>query len=243
MTETSVAAGIAAKRLTPAFAFKLASVEEAQGNSGAFAGYASTFGGPADSYGDVIAPGAFARSLAEHKTAGSLPALLWQHDSHALIGKWLSIVEDGRGLAVAGKLTLEVQRAREAYALLRDGALNGLSIGFRTRASKLQKGGGRVLTDIELLEISLVTLPANAAARVGDVKGAGSITTIRDYEAALRDGLGFTPRAAKRLAAGGWPALAEREVRDGRDELAAALKRAARWFSEQTERIPDDAAS
>ena len=88
-----------------------------------------------------------------------------------------------------------------------------------------------------------MTVARHPAARVGDVKRAQGIATIRDYEAALRDGLGFTPRAAKRLAAGGWPALAEREVRDGRDELAAALKRAARWFSEQTERIPDDAAS
>lgn len=236
--------GTAVKRLSPAFAFKLATVEEA----GRFAGYASTFGGPADSFGDVIAPGAFARSLAEHKAAGSAPAMLWQHDSHSLIGRWSAVTEDERGLAVEGKLTLEVQRAREAYALMQDGALNGLSIGFRTRASRLQQGGGRVLTDIELLEISLVTLPANSGARIGDVKagtkyGAGEIATIRDYEAALRDGLGFTPRAAKRLAAGGWPALAEREVRDGRDALAAALQRAGRWFSEQTEGTPDDAAS
>jgi len=231
--------GNAVKRLSPAFAFKLAAVEAA----GSFAGYASTFGGPADSFGDVIAPGAFARSLAEHKAAGTAPAMLWQHDSHALIGRWTSLSEDARGLAVEGKLTLEVQRAREAYALMQDAALNGLSIGFRTRASRLQQGGGRVLTNIELLEISLVTLPANSGARVGDVKACGGISTIRDYEAALRDGLGFTPRAAKRLAAGGWPALAEREVRDGRDALAAALQRAGRWFSEQTEGTHDDAAS
>ena len=223
----------AIRRLSPAFEFRLATVEAA----GAFKGYASTFGGPPDSYGDVIARGAFAKSLAEHTQAGTMPAMLWQHDSHALIGRWQVIGEDARGLAVEGKLTLEVQRAREAYALLKDGALNGLSIGFRTRASRAGGEGGRVLTDIELLEISLVTLPANSAARVGDVKGADGITTIRDFEAALRDGLGFSVRAAKRLAAGGWPALADRDGRpEGLDELAGALRRAGRWFSQQTEK-------
>ncbi len=217
------------KRLSPAFKFEPAAVETA----GNFVGYASTFGGPPDSYGDVIASGAFARSLSEHRDAGSQPAMLWQHDSRAVIGRWASIAEDGRGLKVEGRLTLEVQRAREAYALLQDGALNGLSIGFRTRASRPQKGGGRLLTDIELLEVSLVTLPANALARVRDVKSAGEIATIREFEAALRDAHGFSSRAAKRLAAGGWPAFADREVRDeGLEELAATLRRAAERLSD-----------
>ncbi len=219
------------KRLSPAFEFKLASVEAA----GAFTGYASTFGGPPDSFGDVIASGAFARSLTEHRASGTQPAMLWQHDSRTVIGRWQAIAEDGRGLAVEGKLTLEVQKAREAYALIKDGALNGLSIGFRTRASRPQKGGGRLLTDIELMEISLVTLPANALARVHDVKAVAGLRTIRDFEAALRDELGFSSRAAKRLAAGGWPALAEREVRnDGLEELAATLRRAAQRLSNLT---------
>ena len=219
------------KRLSPAFKFTLDEVEVA----GSFSGYASTFGGPPDSFGDVIASGAFARSLSEHRGAGTLPAMLWQHDSRAVVGRWREVVEDRRGLRVEGKLTLEVQRAREAYALLKDGALNGLSIGFRTRASRPQKGGGRLLTDIELMEISLVALPANAMARVRDVKTAEGIATIRDYEAALRDALGFSARAAKRLAAGGWPAFIGREVRDeGLEELAATLKRAADRLSNFT---------
>ena len=154
------------KRLSPAYAFKLARLEAA----GSFSGYASTFGGPPDSYGDVIAPGAFARALAEHESSGSRPAMLWQHDTRAPIGLWTRLREDQRGLAVEGKLTLEVQRAKEAYALLRDGALGGLSIGFRTRRSEAGEHGGRLLTELELLEISLVTLPANAAARVATVK-------------------------------------------------------------------------
>jgi len=224
------------KRLSPPFAFKLATVDEA----GIFRGYASTFGGPPDSFGDVIAGGAFAKSLHEHAVAATTPAMLWQHDTREVIGKWLAVTEDGRGLAVEGKLTLAVQKAREAYALLKDGALNGLSIGFRTRASNPQKQGGRVLTDIELMEISLVTLPANAAARVADIKAAGTITTIRDYEAALRDALGFAPRTAKRLASGGWPALAERDVRgEALEELAGLLRAAARRYSIAPKRNPD----
>ena len=222
------------KRLSPAYEFKLARIEAA----GQFGGYASTFGGPPDSYGDVIAAGAFARGLAEHQARGSLPAMLWQHDSGAPIGRWLTLAEDARGLVVEGRLTLEVQKAREAYALLRDGALNGLSIGFQTRRSQAGEHGGRLLTDIDLLEISLVTLPANSAARVAAVKSRGRIETIRQLESALREELGFSHRAAKRLASGGWPALAERDVRGGGPEdLAAVLRRATDSLSEYTERI------
>ncbi len=222
------------KRLSPAYQFKLATIETA----GGFAGYASTFGGPPDSFGDVIAAGAFARGLAEHRARGSLPAMLWQHDAGAPIGRWLSLREDERGLVVEGRLTLEVQKAREAYALLRDGALNGLSIGFQARRSEAGKHGGRLLTDIDLLEISLVTLPANSAARVAAVKSRGRIETIRQLETALRDELGFSHRAAKRLASGGWPALTERDVPGGGSEdLAAVLRRATACLSAYTERM------
>lgn len=233
MTDESLSPAPGQKRLSPAYSFKLARIEEA----GRFEGYASTFGGPPDSYGDVIAPGAFARALAEHAAAGSRPAMLWQHDTRAPIGRWSRIVEDERGLAVEGRLTLEVQRAKEAYALLRDGALGGLSIGFRTRRSEAGEHGGRLLTELELLEISLVTLPANRAAMVAAVKAAARIDTIRDFETALRDELGFSHRAAKRLASGGWPALEERDVPGGAlDELAAVLRRAAESLSTTTER-------
>lgn len=222
------------KRLSPAYAFKLSMIEAA----GEFGGYASTFGGPPDSFGDVIASGAFARGLAEHRSRGSLPAMLWQHDTAAPIGRWLALAEDERGLVVEGRLTLEVQKAREAYALLRDGALNGLSIGFQTRRSEAGTHGGRLLTDIDLLEISLVTLPANSGARVAAVKSRGRIETIRQFEGALRDELGFSHRAAKRLASGGWPALTERDVPGGGPEdLAAVLRRATDSLSDYTERM------
>ena len=140
--------------------------------AGLLAGYASVFDGEPDSYGDVIAKGAFTKSLAEHKAAGSTPLLLWQHDPTEPIGVWLSLREDATGLAVTGRLILETRRGQEAYALLKAGALNGLSIGFRTRASERRSGGGRILQDLELIEISLVSIPAASRARVTSVKTA-----------------------------------------------------------------------
>ncbi|MCH7953732.1 MAG: HK97 family phage prohead protease, partial [Chloroflexi bacterium] len=101
-------------------------------DAGTFSGLASTFGPPADSFGDVIAAGAFKKTLAEHKANGTNPLLLWSHDTAEPIGKWLNIKETGDGLAVTGKLTLGVQKAKELHALLLDDAINGLSIGFTT---------------------------------------------------------------------------------------------------------------
>lgn len=191
-------------------------------DEGTFEGFGSTFGGASDSFGDVIARGAFAASLKEHKAADTLPALLWQHDTRSPIGRWLEMSENARGLKVKGKLTLGVQQAAEAHALMLDEAIDGLSIGFRTRKSEPLKDGGRKLTEIELLEVSVVTMPANSRARVTGVKAADSITTIRDFEAVLRDELGFSARAAKKLAAHGWSALADRD--DQESEAIEVLK-------------------
>lgn len=147
-------------------------VKFATDEAGTLIGYASVFEGEPDSHGDVIARGAFTRSLAEHKAAGSAPLLLWQHDPSEPIGVWLALREDATGLHVIGKLILETRRGQEAYALLKAGALNGLSIGFHTRASERRNGGGRVLQDLDLIEISLVSIPAATRARVTSVKAA-----------------------------------------------------------------------
>jgi HK97 family phage prohead protease len=112
-------------RLSPAFCFKAAGIDEA----GVFTGLASTFGGPRDAYGDVIAPGAFAGTLAEHAKNGSMLGLLWAHELSEPIGRWLTLKESREGLEAAGNLTLETKRGAEAYALMKDRAL-GLSIGF-----------------------------------------------------------------------------------------------------------------
>ncbi len=139
---------------------------------GLFEGYASLFG-VRDLGGDIVAPGAFRETLDRRGAVGV--KMLWQHESAEPIGTWLSIVEDGRGLRVRGQLNLVVARAREALALLRDGVVDGLSIGFRAERSTKQSGGGRLLQKIDLWEISLVTFPMLPQARVGSVKRAPMI--------------------------------------------------------------------
>jgi len=129
-----------------------------------FEGYASLFG-VADSAGDVVQAGAFAQSL---RTRGPAKVrMLYQHFAHEPIGVWQIIREDSRGLYVRGRLVTDTQRGRECLALLAEGALNGLSIGFRTvRARRDAKTGLRALLEIELWEISVVTFPLLAQSQV-----------------------------------------------------------------------------
>ncbi len=128
------------------------------------AGYASLFGA-ADQGGDVVQSGAYAASLASLRAAGRSVRMLWQHDPSRPIGVWDEVREDAKGLFVRGRLLLEVQAAREAHALLKAGAIDGLSIGYRTRRSE-KAAGGRLLHEIELWEVSLVTFPMLPDARV-----------------------------------------------------------------------------
>src|SRR3712207_5134702 len=105
-------------------------VKWAPADAGTFTGYASVFA-VRDSYGDIVQPGAFAASLAAHEAAGTTPLLLWQHRVDAPIGTWTELREDAHGLRVTGRLVLDTPEGAKAYALLKAGALNGLSIGFR----------------------------------------------------------------------------------------------------------------
>lgn len=132
--------------------------------AGVFCGYASLFG-ETDLGGDVVAPGAFRASLKKRGPQGV--RMLFQHDPAQPIGRWLDIAEDHKGLRVVGKLNLDVARARELAALIRDGALDGLSIGYKTIRSARAPGGARKLLALDLWEISLVTFPMLPGARVG----------------------------------------------------------------------------
>jgi HK97 family phage prohead protease len=135
---------------------------------GVFEGYASLFG-VADLGKDVVMPGAFADSL-KRREANAV-RLLWQHDPATPIGRWLSIREDGRGLRVRGKLNLAVERARDIHALMREGAVDGLSIGFRVERARAERPTGlRRLEKLDLWEISVVTFPMLPGARVENVK-------------------------------------------------------------------------
>jgi HK97 family phage prohead protease len=148
---------------------KRANLAASQANeAGAFAGYASVFGA-VDSTGDVIMPGAFAGSL--QKRGVSSVKMLWQHQATEPIGVWTRIVEDRRGLKVEGQLDLSVARARETLSLIRSGAVDGLSIGFKTKRATLDKQNGlRKLLEVDLWEISIVTFPALELARIESAK-------------------------------------------------------------------------
>lgn len=149
--------------------------------AGTFEGYGAIFGEP-DSYGDTIKAGAFKKAI----SAKTKPAMFWQHDQREPIGAWLELAEDARGLKVKGKLVTEVPRAAAALALVKAGALNGLSIGFRVRASERGPNGGRILTDVELIEISLVSLPAASKARITSVKGSAGAAGLAAFNETVR---------------------------------------------------------
>ncbi len=129
------------------------------------AGYASLFGAT-DQGGDVVQAGAYGASLARLRTRNSGVKMLWQHDPTQPIGVWDEVREDGRGLWVKGRLLTEVRAAREAHVLLQAGAIDGLSIGYRTIRSEKAQSGQRLLHEIELWEVSLVTFPMLPEARV-----------------------------------------------------------------------------
>ncbi|OEO23094.1 prohead protease [Pseudomonas sp. J237] len=189
---------------------------------GCFSGFASTYGGEPDSYGDVIAPGAFTESLAAHAKAGTRPALLWQHDQRCPIGIWTGFDDSDEGLLSHGQLTLEVPQAKAAHALMKDGAL-ALSIGFNIPMGGAHTADyGRVISKIDLMEISLVAIPANVNAKITDVKCFDpSSPNPREFERSVRDALGLSAREAKRLMAGGWSGLVRDEQSDDSEELAA----------------------
>ncbi len=154
--------------------------------TGVFEGYASLFG-IADLGGDVVLSGAFRDSL--NKRGADRVKMLWQHDPAEPIGAWTSIDEDARGLRVKGRLNLEVARAREILALMREGQVDGLSIGFRTlRATQDRKTGLRHLQKLDLWEISLVTFPMQPQARVTAVKSQLSAPPGADPRYAVRRG-------------------------------------------------------
>ena len=125
------------------------------------AGYASVFGVP-DSGGDMVRAGAFARTL----TGTTRLPLLWQHAVDEPIGFVERLSEDARGLRVVARVAAETRRGGDAVALLKAGALDGLSFGYRVRASRPGSRGQRELTDLDLIEVSLVTFPMQRAARV-----------------------------------------------------------------------------
>jgi len=149
-------------------------------------GYASFFD-QVDNGGDIVAAGAYSKSLRALKEADRDVKMLWQHDPAQPIGVWDEVREDSKGLYVKGRILTDIAKGREAAALIEAGAIDGLSIGYRTtRATKNDKGQ-RLLTELELWEVSVVTFPMLPTARVGakgDVPNAED-TVLRELAASL----------------------------------------------------------
>jgi uncharacterized protein len=153
-------------------------------DSGKISGYASTFGNT-DSDGDVIMRGAFANSIRRARETGKYPKMLWQHDTRKIIGKYTHMEEDAHGLKIEGHLILEVEQAREAHALAKAGVLDSMSVGFNIpQGGSNMTNEGRIITQADLWEVSLVTFPANEQAMLTSVK---QRWTERDLERHLRD--------------------------------------------------------
>lgn len=196
---------------------------KAMGDDGQIEGYGSVFGNT-DSYGDIVAKGAFSGSIKEHKASGTMPALLWQHRSDSPCGVWLEMREDENGLFMRGKLAMDTVKGKEAHSLLKLGALKGLSIGFMTRDSDYDaKSDIRTIKDVELVETSLVTFPANSKARITGVKSSDEITTLKDAERVLRDS-GFSKQDALAFVSR-VKTLSSRSDSDDMGELKSALIR------------------
>lgn len=197
---------------------------------GQFEGYASVYG-VVDQGGDIVARGAFDETI---KSNSGRVRMLYQHNPSQVIGKWLEISSDKKGLLVKGKLLTGVSLAKDVLELMRNGAIDGMSIGFRTIDAKRDGEGIRTILKAELWEISIVSFPMNRQATVSGVKNAGGIKTIREFEGFLRDA-GFSRAQAAAIATGGFKAteprdedvadqLADPEVLTSLDRLAATLR-------------------
>ena len=186
------------------------------GSIGVVRGMASPFYDEPDSHGDVIAQGAFLKSISQ---PDRIP-MLWQHDQTKPVGRWRKMTETKAGLEVEGRLNLDTQAGREAYEHLRHKDISGLSIGYSVPSGGAQRlpKGGRLLKEVKLMEISFVSLPSADNARVTEVK---TFNTAAELKSALRD-LGLAKSAAEKITRGGWPALSNEATETG--ELLQSLR-------------------
>lgn len=204
---------------------------KAVGEDGAIEGYASVFG-VLDHWDDIIAAGAFSATIRAHKAAGTMPAMLWQHDSDDPIGMWSEMAEDANGLKIKGQLCLDTSCGKEAYALVKMGAINGLSVGFITQSYEYDTATDvRTITEVDLWEVSLVTFPANNKARVTSVKSAANeIQAPKDAERILRDA-GFSKADATAMVSA---VMGIEARRDAAKSTAIALQAAQRLIQSLT---------
>ena len=203
------------------------------GEKGTFTGYASIFNN-VDAHGEKVVPGAFGESLARHKREGTTPLLLWQHRSDEPIGGWEDLAEDGKGLWGKGRIEIEAGATeKRVYTHMKAGNIRGLSIGYR-EVEVEPDNGIRLLKKLDLMEVSVVSFPANRRARVESVKSEcwckledlarrfrdGEPGAIKEFEEILRDA-GFPKSAVVQIASHGY-AKAIRSESEG--EKAKAIE-------------------
>ena len=196
------------------------SIKAEEGEEGTFYGYGSIFNNT-DLGNDVVVNGAFTKSLA--RTGPKGVKLLYQHKSDMPIGVFEEIEEDGKGLKVKGRLALGTQAGREAYELLKMGALDGLSIGFRVSPKGQEYDGKskkRFIKEVDLMEISLVTFPMNPKARVRSVKG--EEVSIREWENGMRDAFALSRSEAKVAAKAVHEAFNQRDADESKSDVAVS---------------------
>lgn len=215
----------------------------AQGaDDGTFSGYGAVFGN-VDSYGDVIAKGAFKDTLKSATKSGNWPAMLLQHgggffsasaEDMMPVGIWTDMSEDDKGLKVEGKLALATRRGSETYALMKmepRPAISGLSIGYRAVQDQVDYGDGtkaprRTLKKVDLFECSIVTFPANDKALIDSVKG--GMPTEREFEDYLVRDAGFSRSQAKTVISSGFKTLKNaRDAGTSDVDLVEVINRAA----------------
>ncbi len=198
-------------------------------DEGVIEGYGSVFGGTPDSYGDIIERGAFSDTLAKHKAAGTMPLMLWGHQTGEVpIGGWDEMGEDRKGLWVKGTIDLEDPLGARVHRAFKKQRSRGLSIGYVALSSRpdAKREGVTHLEQIDLWEVSPVNFPAQIRASVTTVKSicdAGELPDVRQLENFLRDVGGFSKSKAVALASACAPHL--RGDHEGKaDELATFYK-------------------
>ena len=197
--------------------FRQLSLEWKADGQGVIEGYGAVFD-MVDNGGDIVVAGAFAKSL----QSGRKTRMLFQHNADQVIGVWDEVAEDGNGLRVKGRILTGVAAGATAYELVKEKAIDGLSIGYRTVRS-MDRAGKRAILEAELWEVSLVTFPMNEMARIDAVKAAEM--SERDIERVLTRDAKFTRSMAQRLMAGGYDAIKTmRDAGGGIEDVAASLK-------------------
>ena len=200
--------------------------------SGRFSGYASVFG-EVDMGNDIVAKGAFSKYLKKH--APSKIRMLFQHNPDEPVGVWQEITEDHKGLFVSGAISTATTRGRELIELMRQGAIDGLSIGFKTVRSRKEKHSNiRTILQADLWEISIVTFPMQANARIEAVKhmpGQSRLPTTRQFECWLTRDVGLSRSEARTVIAKGFTQLAGK--RDAADNNQACIANSIRQATRQ----------